>query len=55
VVYDLVEDRLKIFKSMDEGDGFGPGYQAKTEAAGTARLEDRRAAHLSPPVMWRKP
>jgi hypothetical protein len=53
VVYDLVEDRLKIFKSMDDGDGFGPGYQAKAETA--ARLEDRRAAHISPPVMWRKP
>jgi len=58
VVYDLVEDRLKIFKSMDEGDGFGPEYQAKqprVESAATARLEDRRAAHISPPVMWRKP
>lgn len=61
-VYEMVEDRLKIFKSMDEHEGFGPDYKAnatgerpKLESAATARLEDRRGSFASPPVMWRRP
>ncbi len=58
-VYDMVEDRLKIFKSMDNGDGFGPDYKANANADApkldAARLEDRRATFMSPPVMWRRP
>ena len=56
-VYDLVEERLKIFKSMDEHQGFGPENQARppqVPTAAQARLEDRRAAFTPPPVMWRK-
>ena len=54
-VYDLVEERLKIFKSMDEHEGFGPENKAQAPLlpnAVPARLENRRTA--SPPVMWRK-
>lgn len=57
-VYDLVEDRLKIFKSMDEHQGFGPENKARPPSLpspGQAGPEDRRAAFTPPPVMWRKP
>ena len=53
-VYDLVEERLKIFRSMDEQNGFGPDYKAQPRdgSAGDMRIEPRRGA--PPPVMWRK-
>jgi len=56
-VYDLVEERLKIYRSMDEHDGFGPESRAQAPqipSPGQARLEDRRGAFVPPPVMWRK-
>jgi hypothetical protein len=44
-----VEDRLKIFKSMDEQAGFGAEYKAQPPAL------DMRAGRAAPPtVMWRK-
>ena len=58
VVYDMVEDRLRIYKSMDEAAGLAPQYQAQPlphSEVGQARLDDRRAAFTPPPVMWRKP
>jgi hypothetical protein len=52
-VYDLVEERLKIFKSMDEHQGFGPENHARQpQLPSRARLD--RAAFTPPPVMWRK-
>jgi hypothetical protein len=58
-VYEMVEQRLKIYKSMDGQDGYGPDYKAqsaeKIDNIGAARLEDRRGIFMSPPTMWRKP
>ena len=34
VVYEMVEQRLRIFQSMDGSDGFGPDYQAKATMLG---------------------
>jgi Serine dehydrogenase proteinase len=59
-VYNMVEERLRIYKSMDESDGFGPDFAVK----GPRRLDDktpegkqdlRAAAFASPRIMWRKP
>lgn len=50
-VYDMVEDRLRIYKSMDEAPGLTPQYQAPQLAQDT----DKRAAFSPPKVMWRKP
>jgi hypothetical protein len=34
VVYEMVEQRLRIFQSMDGSDGFGPDYQVKATMLG---------------------
>jgi hypothetical protein len=34
VVYEMVEQRLRIYQSMDGSDGFGPDYQAKATMLG---------------------
>jgi hypothetical protein len=49
-VYDMVEDRLRIYRSMDEGASLGPDYAVKPVSA----LEDKRRTFVAPPVMWRK-
>ena len=49
-VYEMVEDRLRIYRSLDEQIGIGPEFAAKPVAA----LEDKRTAFMAPPVMWRK-
>jgi hypothetical protein len=54
-VYNLVEERLKIFRSMDEQGGFGADHKVQSPAianAGDVRLLSGRAA--APAVMWRK-
>jgi hypothetical protein len=55
-IYDLVEERLKIFRSLDESEGIGPDYAAKQLPPGEASPKDLRAAlAAAPAVMWRKP
>ncbi|MDE2184639.1 MAG: hypothetical protein KGJ78_16590 [Alphaproteobacteria bacterium] len=49
-VYDLVEERLRIYRSMDEQAGFAAEFAARPVSA----LEDKRASFVAPPVMWRK-
>ncbi len=54
-VYDLVEDRLRIFKSMDEAAGIGTEFQTKPpQLEGNAQGADKRT-FASPGIMWRKP
>jgi hypothetical protein len=50
-VYDLVEERLKIYKSMDESQGFSA--ESRAGQPDGVKAKDLRA--VSPPVMWRKP
>lgn len=51
-VYDLVEQRLRIFQSMDGSDGFGPDYQVRATMLGnihppaaSSRFLGRMAPH----------
>ena len=46
-VYDLVEERMKIFKSMEEQGGFGPAYQQLPAVVAQNRLPP-----VAPKGMW---
>jgi len=50
-VYDLVEERLRIYKSLDETDG--SEFRAK-QTPQSISAKDLRAALAAPPVMWRR-